>query len=63
MEKMEPGMKTSAAYVEQPVEFGDSSTEAAVVLELPRETPGYKIIPDQEPLTVCHRASTSCNIA
>ncbi len=52
MEKMEPGMKASVDYIEEPVEFADTSARTAVTLELPDETPGYDIIPARKPLKV-----------
>ncbi len=47
-----PMMKTSADYIEEPLEFADTSTEAAVTLEIPSETPGYRIVPAEMPLKV-----------
>ncbi len=47
-------MKTSVDYMEGPVEFNDTSGQAAVTLEVPSETPGYEIIPAKQPLKVKH---------
>ncbi len=51
-------MKTSVDYMEGPVEFNDTSGQAAVTLEVPSETPGYEIIPAKQPLKVKHGALT-----
>ncbi len=52
MEKSEPGIKTSFVSIEEPVEFADTTVEANMTLELPSETPGYKIVPAKKPLKV-----------
>ncbi len=52
MEKSEPGIKTSVASIEEPVQFADSTVEANVTLEFPSETPGYNIVPAKKPLKV-----------
>ncbi len=52
MEKSEPGIKTSVVSIEEPVEFADTTVEANMTLELPSETPGYKIVPAKKPLKV-----------
>ncbi len=52
MEKSEPGIKTSVASIEEPVEFADSTVEANVTLKFPSDTPGYKIVPAKKPLKV-----------
>ncbi len=51
-------MKTSVDYMEGPVEFNDTSGQAAVTLEVPSETPGYEIIPAKQPLKVKHGVVT-----
>ncbi len=51
-------MKTSVDYMEGPVEFNDTSGQAAVTLEVLSETPGYKISPAKQPLKVKHGVVT-----
>lgn len=52
LREKDPDLVRDIPAVYKPVEFADISTEAKVILELPKETPDGEIVPDVKPLQV-----------